>query len=195
MQSGVLYTVWCNDLVLYIDCHVTSVAGNTTTNSNTSAIHHNYTADTNESQTCTDSQVCQSQCSEGFYCNATSKFCQPLCTQWKAYSRATIVVSDVFTLLMACIIMISGSAVLIVACIRRKQVWVRIIEGLIERQNGLTLKSSVYTNLLKTTFKMRFRGYWWFKFFRILATCSYGVHIVFASIWCFSGNFQYLILS
>lgn len=76
----------------------------------------------NASQNCTNSPACPYQCSSSFYCNHDSGLCQPLCSQWKEYPRSTEVTTDVFTLLSACIALISGSAMLIIACIRWRQV-------------------------------------------------------------------------
>ena len=76
----------------------------------------------NASENCSDSPVCPFQCSMGFYCSHDSGLCQPLCSQWKEYPKSTEVATDVFILLSACIALISGSAVLIIACIRWRQV-------------------------------------------------------------------------
>ena len=74
------------------------------------------------SENCSDSPMCPFPCSKGFYCSEATGLCQPLCSQWKEFSKATEVTTDVFILLSACIALISGSAVLIIACIRWKQV-------------------------------------------------------------------------
>ena len=64
---------------------------------------------------------CSVKCRDGFYINTTLCACLPRCDTWELYSHTTTVVTDVFTLLSACIGFIAGVAVLVISCIRRKR--------------------------------------------------------------------------
>ena len=66
-------------------------------------------------------------CHEGFYCKEDASngyiFCNPSCHTWKQYPHATNLAIDFLVLMSACIGVVSGVGVLVVAGIRWKKVY------------------------------------------------------------------------
>ena len=64
--------------------------------------------------------------SEGFYCiessNDSHASCNPSCYSWNQYSRSTNIAVDFMVLMSACIGVVTGIGVVIVAIMRRKHV-------------------------------------------------------------------------
>ena len=90
------------------------------------------TGNTSENSSQEQNLTCNNiTCREGFYCkedaNNSNTLCSPSYHTWKQYPHATNIATDVLVLMSACIGVISGVGVLVVAGIRRKNVYVLIL--------------------------------------------------------------------
>ena len=63
-------------------------------------------------------------CREGFYCIEGANICNPSCHTWNQYPRSTNIAIDFLVLTAACIGVVTGVGVLVVAGLRWKKVYV-----------------------------------------------------------------------
>ena len=63
-------------------------------------------------------------CQEGFFCREDASVCIPSCHTWNQYPRATNIAIDFLVLTAACIGVVTGVGVLVVAGLRWKKVCV-----------------------------------------------------------------------
>ena len=71
------------------------------------------------SESATEEDNCTVNCSSGFYCTANNT-CNPQCGSWEQHSHDVVVAVDTAVILSACIGVVAGITVFVVAGVRRK---------------------------------------------------------------------------
>ena len=66
-------------------------------------------------------------CREGFYCIEGAGICNPSCHSWNQYPHSTNIAIDFLVLMSACIGMVTGVGVVVIAGLRWKKVYAYIV--------------------------------------------------------------------
>lgn len=68
-------------------------------------------------------------CSEDFYFEESKNYCVPDCYSWTSYSPVQTRAVDAMIIISCCVAILSITAVLIISCIRRKTVYVVLVNA------------------------------------------------------------------